>query len=725
MQKVFVFVRNIKLVIWLVVFLLSSVLIKAQGVQGEESKYVFILSSYSYDQEWSTALAKSIREKIEDENLNTIVNIAYAGVMENNSFLAGRFGMQAAFANARISQTRICPDIMVLIGEESWMYYRIMNLRGSWANVPVVMIGVHPYIMEDYSLFFSLSDDSIDKKMIPLKGSSPTLSTTAIIEAENEANTLSLMKSLIPDLQQIVFLSDDNYQDEYSRRLLKNILAKDYPSISLNILESRKSNPDSVKQVLQTLPPTSAVLVNMHQVPDESAVPVFTLRDNAPKGGIVVGGYYPSISAYVNQATDIISRIFDGYSANSIPFSTIRGATLYLNKEAINNFKLSRNVSEIRNVTYVNIPPPFYVKYMRVLLVSLLLFVIVITIILLVIREQIHRKELQQSSESYGRLYDEFEYLYENMPMGLIQLDADGYIISSNPGSEHFLRSISLRKEGAFNLFSTQIIDENIKRRINRKNAVSSIVELDERFYRIILRYVWDEENEQENILMIVMDNTEVYKEREAKERIHSIFNFAMNASALGVAEYNLVDKVGFATNAWYENLRIEKDNNFTHVYKKIVKEDREKIENFLSNIGENNRLFTDLVRVQGNDGIHWLEYVIQLMDYSPEKGKIVIAELNLNMDAQKQREEELAKALVEAKESDRMKNAFVANMTADINISLRELVKLSTTMTSTRDMEEKMELLADIEHNNDILLRYVKKIIQMSQSDQSNSTDL
>ncbi|NDW11370.1 hypothetical protein D0T50_00505 [Bacteroides sp. 214] len=697
---------------------------RSQEVHANKSNYIFILSSYSYNYDWATDVAKGIQEKLEDETLNTIVDIAYAGVESNQSFLAGRYSMQAAFSNIRLSETPIIPDVLVLIGEESWMYYRIMNFSGRWAKIPVVMIGAHSPIMEDYSQFFSTSSISAHA-MLPIEKSGGKMHLSGLLENGNEQAALQLMQRLLPHLEEILYLSVENYQDVYSKEIIEKILLEGDSKIKIRTLNIAKMSPDSIKHDLLALPRTTAVLVNTALPPEKSAVPIFTLRDNHINGKYVVGGSFPSIQSYVYQGSEAIKRVLVNNPTENAGFALTKGTTSFLNKEAVNHFGLNREAKKIPDVFWVNVPPPFYIKHMRVIFIIVLLTVVFAIATILIFKQIKHHRYLKSSSNRFKELYEEFHHVHENMPTGLIQMDTSGNMLGHNPAALRFLSLAYDVDKKTFNLFDTEIINLQTKKAVNRQKAVSTTVQLDGNYYRLIPRYVWDEENGGDGIMLIVIDNTQIHIERKAKERIYSIFNFAMDASSLGVAEYDLVTQTGFATNAWYDNLCLERGSEIKDVYRHIVEKDRRKIEKFLSKVGLENKTFYEVVRIEKDGEIHWVDFIVQLMEYAPEQNKIVVAQLVLNIDAQKQREEELTKALITAQESDKMKNAFVANMKDDITQSLTQIVDSARKITETKDLQERVELLAYIESNNDTMLKYVREILQMSQPEHSKDKEL
>ena len=172
----------------------------AQSSKDEASKpeFVMILNSYSYEQEWSTTLAKEIRNNLEAKRTGLQVNITYADIAARTSYLADRFAMQGAFAYGRLSNEIYIPKVLVLIGDESWMLYRSMDLRGLWEKVPVVLCGVHAEVLKDYQDFFPDKQLS-DTAFISLESSASSLKTAAVIESDYTLQTLQLAFTLVPE----------------------------------------------------------------------------------------------------------------------------------------------------------------------------------------------------------------------------------------------------------------------------------------------------------------------------------------------------------------------------------------------------------------------------------------------------------------------------------------------------------------------------------------------
>lgn len=688
----------------------------------KEDKYILILNSHNYENSWGTGVSKSIRNAIEQQDPNVVVSISYAGISEATSFLAGRFGMQAAFSNGKISSNLVIPSVLILVGDESWMYYRIMNLRGRWENVPVILVDVHSEIMNDFSQFYSLFAIS-DSMMIPLEESTNNLPVTALVNRNNEAHTVELITNLMPDLSQIVFLSTGGYQDELALYLLKEVVAAQYPEVNLRTIynkDERKMN--AVQQELSSLPEHTAVILGTGKVPAQVNVPLFLLRDGGLSGHIVVGGCYPSIDNYALQVTDIAIQLYHGDSIASFPFTYVTGETAYLNKTALSHFGLEKPASKISGAVYRNIPDSFWVRHMRLIFLLLLLGVILVIIFILNLREEYYQTYVASFMVKYKKIHDEYQIVYENMPMGMAYFDSEGRLLDRNGKSNLFFEKVPAEEIATFNLFNTTMIDAQTKQCIAQKQLVDKVFTYNDRSLHLVFSYIQSEDENE--ILMIVLDYTAIQNEKAANKRAYSIFNFAMDASALGVAERNLIDHSLFATDAWYENLCNERGEAPADIYHAVVAEDRQKIEKFLANVVKGNQAYyADTIRVKKGDTLHWMQYVAQLLEYGPDDNRIIIAELVLNIDEQKQYEEELDFALKAAQESDRLKNAFIANMSCDMRNVLDELVILSNELIATEDAAKKTVLMASIEQNNELLLKCVEQIIELSKSDMTNKS--
>ncbi len=118
--------------------------------------------------------------------------------------------------------------------------------------------------------------------------------------------------------------------------------------------------------------------------------------------------------------------------------------------------------------------------------------------------------------------------------------------------------------------------------------------------------------------------------------------------------------------------------------------------------------------------GHHWWEFRYAQNTNTNTDGTDNSVEVNglcLNIQQIKETEINLTKALKKAEESDKMKSAFLANMSHEIRTPLNAIVGFSQLLSSDMELEqdEKNEFIGLINTNNDLLLKLISDILDLS----------
>ncbi|MEG0518932.1 MAG: ATP-binding protein [Bacteroidales bacterium] len=111
----------------------------------------------------------------------------------------------------------------------------------------------------------------------------------------------------------------------------------------------------------------------------------------------------------------------------------------------------------------------------------------------------------------------------------------------------------------------------------------------------------------------------------------------------------------------------------------------------------------------------HWISTFIIPFKRDAQGGVIRYAGLVKDNNEWKQLTERLTLLKDKAEESNRLKSAFLANMNHEIRTPLNAIVGFSTLMADTQAKEERQEYVRHIQHNNDLLLRLVGDVLDIS----------
>ena len=120
-------------------------------------------------------------------------------------------------------------------------------------------------------------------------------------------------------------------------------------------------------------------------------------------------------------------------------------------------------------------------------------------------------------------------------------------------------------------------------------------------------------------------------------------------------------------------------------------------------------------IRIMTDGEYRWLkQYLIQQI-FDPENKTIVLAGVNVDIDAQKQTEEALRAAKESAESSDRLKSAFLANMSHEIRTPLNAIVGFSNLLINADNKDDFDSFKQIIEQNSTLLLQLIGDILDLS----------
>ncbi|MEG0560249.1 MAG: transporter substrate-binding domain-containing protein [Muribaculaceae bacterium] len=137
--------------------------------------------------------------------------------------------------------------------------------------------------------------------------------------------------------------------------------------------------------------------------------------------------------------------------------------------------------------------------------------------------------------------------------------------------------------------------------------------------------------------------------------------------------------------------------------------------ENDLKAVNENKAIVIQEETVINEEHLFWRTTKTPLKTYD---GSNLLIALGVNLTEIHNKNMELKKAKDKAEQSDKLKSAFLANMSHEIRTPLNAIVGFSELLTMTTDDEEKKSYSNIIATNNDLLLRLINDILDLSKID-------
>ena len=231
---------------------------------------------------------------------------------------------------------------------------------------------------------------------------------------------------------------------------------------------------------------------------------------------------------------------------------------------------------------------------------------------------------------------------------------------------------------------------------------------------------LYDIEGNISNFMLINIDNTEINRAHTRLAEFESSFALVSKLGKMGFCRFDLLERVGSGVPQWYRNLGEHPDtplNQILGVYNHVDPVDKAAI---LENIGRVKAGTSDSfnldLHILNDDGTEkWTRINVVRNPMNNDPSKIEMVCVNYDISELKMTEKNLIEAKNKAEVSDRLKSAFLANMSHDIRTPLNAIVGFSNLLTEAEDPEERRDYLRVVEENNDLLLTLISDILDLS----------
>ena len=732
--------------LFLFFYLLSVNWAFAQKDAIEGKSYILCINSYTESSPWSSRLISNVTEFVQkDPGITIYVEHLNMLLVENDSIL------EESKRNIFDKYKGRSPRMLLLLGNSALLLRD--EYRKVWGDIPIVLCAQEDYL-DSYEAYIH-RQPSTPEERTPLSYLVDPYNLVYLYADLYIPENIRLMKQMIPGMKELIFIGDGRKVNQDNSVLIEQELNTKYPDIKYKFWSAENMTTNQLLDSLYFVDTkttgvlfaswfykyafagTSMLATNSHKLIAATSVPIFSLsmvNIASGKEGML-GGYTYNQDRYDAALIQTISDVLKDKQARHIPCYIPTDGAPVINYEILVRDGLSLSTCPA-NTRFLNKPPTFWEHYRYFILGTLFSILLITLLFLYRIRNLNALKKAQQNEIDAMATY---KMLVNNMPILYMQeelvTDKNGNpieLIYRNVNSEfekHFYR-----KEEVIGRKGSEIFPESMpeflhftKMALTEKRAITFpyYFKAIDTFYDVVLKGT-----HQGNMIDIFcLNSTELHKAQQKLSATNSKLAMALDVANIVPWKWDLKSKTILCDiNRPIELSTDEQEVEDSQLsvpdsqyFSKIFKEDRERVKqayrDLIEGRAEKVKEEYRIVNVQKNN-LHKVEWVEAqaAVEARDEDGKpLTLVGSSLVITNRKKMEQELTTAKELAEESNRLKSAFLANMSYEIRTPLNAIVGFSGILASTEEEEEKQEYVSIIENNNTLLLQLISDILDLS----------
>ncbi len=638
------------------------------------------------------------------------------------------------------------PHVIVLQSNGGWVLLH-EEIERLWGDVPIILCANEDFVgpREAY-----LQKRFIEpQERTPLEEALRGKNVTVIPFKRYLPETIELMITMQPDMDELIFISDQRQINAQIRNDLQHIYMQKYPSVKLTLLTEGEISTQVMLDSISKAKPRTGILfsswykhfANGHRnnswgyrlVSKDNKRPIFMLSDITVGEGKMIGGYFQLFEEFGQAVSRATTEILEGKQARDIPTVYVQPRNV-LNYETCKRFGVSIDNVPAGCYFYAK-PDTLWVRFQEEIVgggVIVMLLLIIVSTLLYLSRRMRHVQEKEME------LMQKYNGIFNGMPIAYLRCkilrDADGeingyFIQEANPAFGKIFypeESIKGKKGGAavwesggarYNHFIKRLRTIDIS-----KDQLSFPYTHQETGNTYIIFFYLSPDHSEVN--MFYVDTTELLQAQQLLRTTNHKMELALESASIipwkwdvqtGMLQYDIdfSDRAkGIVREEKYLTISMEQ------LFAQVHEDDRERIRSQAEALVQRKipKLDEQYRALNVETGEYdWIEARAIVDQCDAVGAPISIVGSSVNINERKQLEEVLIEAKEEAEKSSQLKTAFLANMSHEIRTPLNSIVGFSGILATTESEEEKKEYVEIIERNNELLLQLINDILDLS----------
>ncbi|MDO5570759.1 MAG: ABC transporter substrate binding protein [Bacteroidales bacterium] len=312
------------------------------------------------------------------------------------------------------------PRAVIFVGPAALpMFAECLNRH--WPDVPIINSIAQKYTIP-LEKYFQETPLEYDDNLSPIteEDIKKKYNITGIFAHNSLKEIVELMLLVLPDMNHLVFISDERIGSIIVRQRLKSIIAKDYPNLSMEFITAGEYSLNDMFSRVASFDFKTGIFYhswsvkgkdadsyfiwnNMYKnIGQASKVPVFVSWDMNTAKGYIAGGVFNRMIDLSNKTIEVLKQVLAGTNPRDIPYQTIDKEKRYLNYSNLASYHSSK-IKFPKDVYYFSKPENALYTYRY----ELFFIFIVIVFIILYCVQRIHflnkAKEKQKKELDYQK----------------------------------------------------------------------------------------------------------------------------------------------------------------------------------------------------------------------------------------------------------------------------------------------------------------------------------